>query len=50
MIPGWFGINFPESANDLELLLSDEIKQLLDDETYHQLKSPLTFNYPVLEQ
>lgn len=49
MQPGWFGINFPSSSAVLEGLLSDEIKELMDDTVYHQLKSPLTFNYPITE-
>ena len=47
MQPGWFGIGFPTSSDELEELLSDEIKELMDDPTYHQLNTPLTFNYPI---
>ena len=47
MQPGWFGIGFPTSSDQLEELLSDEIKELMDDPTYHQLNTPLTFNYPI---
>ena len=47
MQPGWFGINFPTSSSALEELLSDEMKGLMDDPIYHQLKSPLSFNYPI---
>ena len=47
MQPGWFGIGFPTSSDQLEELLSGEIKDLMDDPTYHQLNAPLTFNYPI---
>ena len=47
MQPGWFGIGFPTSSDQLEELLSEEIKELMDDPTYHQLNAPLTFNYPI---
>ena len=47
MQPGWFGIGFPTSSDELEEFLSDEIKELMDDPTYHQLNTPLTFNYPI---
>ena len=49
MQPGWFGINFPTSSSALEELLSEEIKGLIDDPIYHQLKSPLTFDYPIIQ-
>jgi len=26
--------------------LSDEMKEMMNDPKYHQIKSPLTFNYP----
>ena len=47
MQPGWFGIGFPTSSDQLEELLSEEIKLLMDDTAYHQLNAPLTFNYPI---
>ena len=47
MQPGWFGINFPTFSSELEELLSVEIKGLMDDPLYHQLKTPLSFNYPI---
>lgn len=47
MQPGWLGIGFPTSSDQLEELLSGEIKELMDNPTYHQLKAPLTFNYPI---
>lgn len=47
MQPGWFGINFPNSSNELEELLSDQMKGLMDNPNYHQLKSPLSFDYPI---
>ncbi len=47
MQPGWLGIGFPTSSDQLEELLSGEIKELMDDPTYHQLNAPLTFNYPI---
>jgi len=49
MQPGWFGINFPTSSSELEELLSDEMKGLMDDPIYHQLKNPLTFDYPIIQ-
>ena len=45
MQPGWFGIGFPHESEGLEALLSQSIKTIMDDPTYFQLKSPLTFNY-----
>jgi hypothetical protein len=47
MQPGWFGIGFPNSSDQLEELLSEEIKEIMDDSTYYQLNAPLTFNYPI---
>jgi hypothetical protein len=49
MQPGWLGINFPNSSIELEELLSDEMKELMNDPIYHQLKSPLSFNYPIIQ-
>jgi len=46
MSPGWLGIGFPESKDVLEQKLSDEIKAVMDDPQYHQLRAPLTFDYP----
>ncbi len=47
MVPGWFGIGFPNSKDELEVLLSDEIKSIIDNPIYHQLKEPLSFQYPL---
>ena len=47
MEPGWRGIGFPETASELERRLSDEIKAVMDDPAHHQLRRPLTFEYPV---
>lgn len=47
MQPGWLGIGFPSSREELEEKLSDEIKDVLDDPQYHQLQNPLTFEYQV---
>ena len=47
MQPGWFGINFPQTSSELEELLSQQMKDLMDNPTYHQLKNPLTFGYPI---
>ena len=47
MSPGWRGIGFPKDSNRLNSLLSEEFKSALDNPTYHQLKTPLTFTYPV---
>lgn len=49
MEPGWLGIGFPTSSNDLEQLLSPKIKALMDNPDYHQLKTPLTFSYPIVD-
>ena len=49
MTPGWLGIGFPQSKDALESKLSDEIKAVMDDPQYHQLRTPLGFDYPVLE-
>ena len=49
MVPGWFGIGFPNSKYELETLLSDEIKNIMDNPVYHQIGRPLSFQYP-LEQ
>ena len=47
MQPGWFGIDFPRTSEELEALLSQDMKDLMDDPVYHQLKGPLTFSYPL---
>jgi hypothetical protein len=49
MQPGWFGIDFPRTSEDLEALLSQDMKDLMDDPVYHQLKGPLTFSYPLAD-
>jgi hypothetical protein len=46
MMPGWLGIGFPQSKDVLEQKLSDEIKAVMDDPQYFQLKDSLTFDYP----
>jgi hypothetical protein len=48
MEPGWRGIGFPETAEELDRRLSDEIKAAMDDPEFHQLQRPLTFEYPVI--
>ena len=50
MEPGWRGIGFPETAQELESLLSEEIKAAIDDPDHHQLRRPLEFDYPVTER
>jgi len=45
MQPGWFGIGFPRTKEELEAKLSQEMKDLLDDPQYHQNNKPLTFDY-----
>lgn len=47
MEPGWRGIGFPETRQELEDLLGDEIKAAIDDPGFHQLRRPLRFDYPV---
>ena len=49
MEPGWSGIGFPNDASELEQLLGDEIKAVMDDPRYHQLQNPLTFQYPSVD-
>jgi hypothetical protein len=46
MEPGWLGIGFPPSRGELEARLGDELKAAMDDPRYHQLREPLTFEYP----
>jgi len=45
MQPGWLGIGFPTTTEELEARLSDTIKQMMDDPQYHQISSPLDFDY-----
>jgi len=45
MQPGWFGIGFPRTREELEAKLSQEVKDLMDDPKYHQVNRPLTFDY-----
>ena len=47
MEPGWLGIGFPEDRDELESRLSRQIKDVMDDPRYHQLRSPLQFDYPM---
>ena len=47
MTPAWLGIGFPNSKEQLDQLLGKEIKEVMDNPIYHQLKDPLTFNYPL---
>ena len=47
MTPAWLGIGFPNSKEQLDQLLGQEIKEVMDNPIYHQLKDPLTFNYPL---
>ena len=49
MQPGWYGINFPQTSSELEELLSQQMKDLMDNPAYHQLNKPLTFDYPIKE-
>ena len=50
MEPAWRGIGFPKNAFDLEPLLSEEIRSVLDDPSYHLLRQPLTMSYPYHEE
>jgi len=45
MKPGWFGIGFPRTKEELEAKLSQEMKDIMDDPEYHQIHKPLTFDY-----
>lgn len=47
MEPGWRGIEFPETRDELEAALGAEIKAAIDDPRFHQLRHPLRFDYPV---
>ena len=47
MEPGWRGIGFPETRDELEAALGAEIKAAIDDPRFHQLRRPLRFDYPV---
>lgn len=47
MEPGWLGIGFPDDRWELESRLSPEIKRVMDDPVYHQLRGPLGYDYPV---
>ena len=47
MEPGWRGIGFPETREELDTLLGDEIKAAIDDPAHFQLRRPLRFDYPV---
>ncbi len=47
MQPGWLGIGFPRDRDGLEVRLSDELKAAMDEPGYHQLRGPLSFDYPV---
>jgi hypothetical protein len=46
MEPGWRGIGFPETREELEGLLSEEIKRIMAEPSFHQLRKPLRFTYP----
>ena len=46
MTPGWFGIGFPRDKDTLEAKLSQELKDVMDDPQYHQLRQPLGMDYP----
>jgi hypothetical protein len=45
--PGWRGIGFPGTAEELEAKLSDETKAAMDEPRYNQISKPLTFSYSV---
>ena len=45
MRPGWYGIGFPRTKEELEPKLSQEMKAILDDPKYHQINKPLTYDY-----
>jgi hypothetical protein len=45
MTPGWLGIGFPETPEELEEKLSQEMKELMNDPQYHQISKPLDFTY-----
>ena len=47
MEPGWRGIGFPETAEELEARLGPEIRAAIDDPDLHQIRRPLGFDYPV---
>ena len=47
MEPGWRGIGFPRTSTELERRLGPEIKAVMEDPRYHQIRGPLGFDYPV---
>jgi hypothetical protein len=46
MEPGWWGIGFPRTRDELEAKLSDTLKAMMDDPAFHQPSQPLQFSYP----
>ncbi|MDE0916475.1 MAG: hypothetical protein OSB57_14980 [Planctomycetota bacterium] len=48
MEPGWRGMGFPETREELDGLLSEEIKRVMNEPAFHQLRKPLRFTYPKL--
>ncbi len=46
MEPGWLGIGFPTTLEELDLKLSPEMKEAMDQPKYNQINKPLVFSYP----
>jgi hypothetical protein len=47
MTPGWRGIGFPGTEEELEAKLSDEMRAAMDEPKHNQISKPLTFSYSV---
>ena len=46
MKPGWLGIGFPTTPEELDLKLSSNVKEAMDLPKYNQINKPLLFSYP----
>ena len=46
MKPGWLGIGFPTTPEELDLKLSSNVKEAMDLPKYNQINKPLVFSYP----
>ena len=50
MQPGWLGIGFPTSKQELEARLSPEFNGLMDDPRFPLLRRPLKGDYPLADE
>jgi len=46
MEPGWLGIGFPTTPEELDLKLSPALKAAMEQPKYNQINKPLVFSYP----